>query len=497
LRRRRRVAWATAAILVAGLGGVLLIALTRGEELLASALDSRIRLWQQALSLFATDPLSGAGPSTFGWARLAHVPDYVDRVAAKDAHSVPMQTLSDGGVVLALGISLVVVAWVSLVIERRSLLSLQQRLSIAALIGYGAVGLLDDLSFLPAVTVLIILLAAWSIPAAGPPFPRATGRRGLVIPAAVLLAAVAVAPAVVAMTGSRLQAAEGRRAAAAGEWDLARSAFEGAALQQPSNAQHWMSVGLAAAMAGRTDEAIRAYERARSISPGDPRPRGALAALETDEAAEIRLLDEATRRSNDARYAYRLGDALLQAGEAEGAIRSYAIAAAVEPDWFASLPRELWPGVREALPDAIATVGSIGGHRPQEALWNSGLALGVLPDDVGAAWQAVERAMAGDAAGAQEALARARREEPNDMRIDQATAAVARLGCDRDAYERANGRIALRDAMDREVGHPIREISPGVYRDPELGDYQPIAGVTVRNSLPWPLGLIEVPDCGW
>jgi thioredoxin-like negative regulator of GroEL len=357
--------------------------------------------------------------------------------------------------------------------------------------------MLDDLSYLPAVTALLILLAAWSIPMAPPTAPQPARLRGFAIPVVVLLVSAITLPAVLSMTGARLVAASGRQAAVAGEWGDARLAFEAAVRLHPADAQLWMSVGLSGARTGDADGAVDAYTRAREISPGDPRPWGALAALTHDRPATFRLLDEAARRSNDPRYAFRLGTALLQEGRQDAAARAFAIGTALLPDWFASIPRELWPGVREALPDAIRAVGSVGGHRPEEALWNSGLVGGELPPEADLPWQAVADAADGDVAAAWELFAEAKDREPQSARVDQAASAIALLGCDRDAYVAAEARLASRRPELQEGSHPVREGRAGVYREPELGDYQPLTGRSVPEPPPWPLGLIEVPDCGW
>ncbi|MGI8830599.1 MAG: O-antigen ligase family protein, partial [Candidatus Limnocylindria bacterium] len=492
-KARARAAVGISAVVI---GAALIVGLSRGGDLLASALDSRIRLWQQALELFASDPLTGAGPSTFGWARLVHVPDYVDRVGAKDVHSMPLQTLSDGGTIMALAFAAVLIAWVTMVVERRILLTIPQRISIAVLIGYGAFALLDDLSFLPAVTVLLIMLAAWSIPR--DPKPDASGERpAFAIRALVLTGVLVAGPAVLAMSGSRLDAEGGRIAAVEGEWSTALTYFERSAEQNPSNAQHWMSVGLAAAFANDPERATVAYERARSISPGDPAPWGALAALAAGRDEEIELLDQAVRRSNDARYAFRLGEALELAGDDDGAARALAIGAALQPDWVAAVPLELQPAVVRALPAAIGRVGSVAGHEPNEARWNAGLLTRDLPSDAPAAWRAVAAARDGDEPGAAKLLDQARQDEPTSGRADQAAAAIAFLACDQAAYARAAVRVEARRLAPAERGHPVRVRRPGVYRLPELGDYQPVIEVAVPEVPLWPFGLIEVPDCGW
>ncbi|MEO6578154.1 MAG: hypothetical protein ABIO99_04560, partial [Candidatus Limnocylindria bacterium] len=58
-------------------------------------------------------------------------------------------------------------------------------------------------------------------------------------------------------------------------------------------------------------------------------------------------------------------------------------------------------------------------------------------------------------------------------------------------------RVEARRLDPAEGGHPVRVRRPGLYRLPELGDYQPVIEVVVPEVPLWPFGLIEVPDCGW
>jgi hypothetical protein len=94
-----------------------------------------------------------------------------------------------------------------------------------------------------------------------------------------------------------------------------------------------------------------------------------------------------------------------------------------------------------------------------------------------------------------EALARLE-EAPAGPRRDLAAVAVARLACDEDGGDAATRRLAHRPADVMRGDHPVRIGPAGLYRDLELGDYQPITGRSVPDPAPWPFGLIEVPDCG-
>lgn len=470
-------------------GGILVALRFEG---VAAALDSRVRLWDQALALFVADPLTGSGPSTYAWARLDHVPDYVDRVASARAHNVYLETLADGGLVLACAAAVVVLAWVVVVRRDHRALDLGQRGAIAVLLGYAAVALLDDLSFLPSVTVMLVVLAAWSIPR-----PTASGRRGVLVPVAIVLAAVLLAPTALTAVSTRLDAAAAHRAALAADWSASRDAFQRAADGHPGNALYWMSLGLAESMLGATSAAEDAFRRATEVSPGDPRPWAARAILATDADARIALLDEAARRSNDPQYAWRLADELLATGERTRAVGAFATAVVIDPRLVAALPEHLLMEVRSALPDAITRVGPIGGRDPMEASWNADLASGDLGSQAPAQWAAVRAAAEGRSEAAGTLIGEASETAPREPVTYLAADAVAHVSCDRGDHEHAKRRLALLGYAPPAGRPAIEDRSIGLYGVRELGDYQPAGGVRVPVPPPWPLGLIEVPDCGW
>ncbi len=476
----------------------LLLVLVRLEQI-AAAMDSRVRLWQQAWGLFAADPLTGAGPTTFGWARLAHVPDFTDRVAAGAAHNVPMQTLAEGGLLLAAAMLLLVAAWTSGVIARRDQLDRAQRVAIAVLIGFAAFSMLDDFSFLPAVIILVIILAAWALPPtpAGSPRDSATGPRALLVPGALAVAALMSVPTAVSLGTMRIGLAEARMAAVDGRWDDAVGGIRRAAEAQPSNALHWLSLGLAEHHLGRDDAAVDAYSAARDASPGDPRAWGALAVLAPNEEEERRLLEEAARRSNDPQYAYRLAAALRAAGDDAGATDYLAIASVIEPRLYASVAREMQPDVRAALPRAVATVGSLAGLDPHEVEWNASLGADEVHAGASVQWRVARDVDTGDVPAAMASLTAARREGPHAPHTWEAASAVARMTCDRGEFERAEATLDLAGRAPNPLQHAVVIRRPGLYREPDLGDYQPLEGPSLPDLRQWPLGLIEVPDCGW
>ncbi len=473
---------------------VVLVA-SRGARL-ADDMLTRLRLWEQALGLFTADPLTGSGPATFGWARLQHAPDFVDRVGVTLAHNVPIQTLADGGLVLLAAFAAVMGAWTWSIGRARASLTNAQRLAVAVLVGYAAFALLDDLSFLPAVTVLLIFIAAWALPSqTRSSRPRSTAS-GLVVPAAMVAVIACVTPASAALGLLRTELEGSRNAALAGEWESSLHGFRHATGVQPSIALHWMSVGYIEQQLGHDEGARQAYEQARRANPGDARPWGALAALSSDRAEGIRLLQEAARRANDPQYAYRLSRELLAAGRMEEAADALAIATVLHPNLAATAPDELTVQLRQALPAAIDTVGPLERREPREALWNIVLLADEVDPAARPAW-AVARAIDAASPSVERMLDHAFAVAPNDPKTRMAAHAAAHLGCDRGAAAETEQAVRLVDREPRLIPHGVVSPRPGLYGYRELGDYQPIAGRSIPELPAWPFGLIEVPECDW
>ncbi len=64
-----------------------------------------------------------------------------------------------------------------------------------------------------------------------------------------------------------------------GEYAEAIAQYEGAVAATPGDAAAWHDLGILRHNQGDDDKAVVALERARTLSPGDPRPRIALAAI--------------------------------------------------------------------------------------------------------------------------------------------------------------------------------------------------------------------------
>lgn len=498
LRARRLFVPVLATVTVGGVG-LLTLVLARGMTSIVDDISIRARIWNEGIAMLAGDPLTGGGPTTFSWLRLTHVPDYGYAVPVRLAHNVVVQTLADGGILLGSAFGALLVTFALTAWRGRARLGREGRAWAAILLGYGAAALLDDFSSLPAVIAAVIIIAAWVAASArdanesvGP------GRVGSVaLPLLIAALALLIGPSAFGMETARLAAADGRRAALDARWTDAQQAFHEAVERYPANAGYHMSLGLALARRNMADAARAEYRVARDLSPGDPRPWGALAALAEDPAERVRLLDEASRRTiTDPQYAFRLGDAIGPEGETAKRVDAYALATVIDSSRFVALDSELRSAVAARVPSLVHQLRQVAPIQLETVRWDLGLAQGSLPGDAGPAWRAVAAAMAGDSAAARAALREARAASPYASRTLLAAAAVSRADCDRRGYDAA--RLLLgpyRPPRTTELA-ATRDYA---YRDQGLGTYQPMAEPPYSPPAEWPWSLVgEPPACaGW
>jgi tetratricopeptide (TPR) repeat protein len=402
---------------------------------------------------------------------------------------------------LATAFGAAVVVWVRAVWRSRTVLTGAQRAAAAAVIGLGAASLLDDFSFLPAVMAMAVTLAAWSVPAPDRSATGAPGRLRWALPAgAALIGALVLLPAL-SVERARLAATEGRQAAIEGRWADAADRFAAAAASHPTNPLDHLGLGLALAEASDLDDARVAYARAQSLSPGDPRVDGALAALaliRDNHEAGTDFLDAASRVSTDPQYAYRLAHVLVESGEVAAGAEAYALAVTLRTDLYALLASNAEvlgrADVRAALSRVAIRLDAVDPERLPPVLWDVALVDGDLSSDAPAAWRAIDAATAGRLNEAARLLDEAREDAPHAQTTHLAAAWVARLACDRDGYDRAM-RLA-----GRVVGGSVPDLAIGrdpIYREPGLGDYQPSWVERPPAAEPWPEGLLDAPECGW
>ena len=458
----------------------------------------RLLLWEQGINIFADNPLTGVGPGLYAWARLDYPPANSDLLELRLVHSVPIETLIDGGLLLALGLLGAGAVYVATFMRGRPQLTTPNRIAIASLVGFLAAFTVDDISYLPSLTAMVLTTAALLVPVV----PTAAGsRRGLLLPAILALFAVVALPNVIAVDVARARAQAGRAAMIRGDAEAAVVEFSEAASAHLESGAYWLGLGMSHAYAGNDAEAIEAYERAVEVSPGDPRGYAALAVLDPT-SDRIALLEAATDRSlGDPQYAVRLGSALAEQGDVDGAAEAWGRAVSLQPQLLNGLPYA-GSGV---TPDAVveqalrimANEPRPGPHDNLVALWDIKLAIDQLPADADPAWRAVDAARHGDLATADALADEAIAAAPYEAHGYQAKAAVAAFACDREAEAAALSveRLGLNAYAPPEPEPRLRR--EFVYREASLGASQPPGvglGVSVER---WPWSLIDRPtDCG-
>ncbi|HET9539601.1 MAG TPA: O-antigen ligase family protein, partial [Candidatus Limnocylindria bacterium] len=226
-------------------------------------------LWRDTLAAWSEDPAFGIGPGSMPLARQAAAPPLSLPVRQPHSHDIPLGILGDAGLVglaaaLALFVTFVVVAgpW-----RTRSLVG---RAAFAVLMGFAAGMLFEDLTFLPAFNLIVILLAALALLEAGAVLWQPIARSAR-LPAAVVagLAAVALVAVMAVGDASAIAYRVGTDAASEGHWSEARAAFHHASALNPWNPAGPTALAVAADRLGLTADARAAAEQAVRLSPGD------------------------------------------------------------------------------------------------------------------------------------------------------------------------------------------------------------------------------------
>lgn len=500
-----RWAWTHRAATGAGMLAILAVATAVVGSGAVGTLSGRTHIWQTAVSTFLIDPLSGTGPGTFAWMRLVGIEPGLEPYPIFHAHNLVLQTLAEGGVLLLVGLGVAIGAWLARVVPVLADLDGRSRLGAAVLVGVALIVMFEDPAQLPALAVLPLVLAGWTLADAGAARPPAAPRRHLSGLAGAAFGAVLLGslPFVAAASEARTAAAAAREAAVDGRWTEARAGFVEALARWPDRAPYALGAGLAAAHLGRIEDARAFYERAASSSPGDPRPLGALAALADDPERAVPLLRRAAEvMARDSQYRYRLAGALLALGRDGEAARELARAAMLDPQVLAVLDggrAALLEQVLRDLPAVVRDEAERADIDPADVLAQAALMAtdGVTIEQPLVSALAAVRA--GDEALAAVRIGEAIAQQRLEQRTYTAAVAVAQSRCDREEAERLRGLAEIAPggftSLYR-IGGEVRESRDHVYREMGLGDYQPPGAdrppVTPRE---WPRAFVDGIGC--
>ncbi len=183
LRLPRVAPWLAAALICIGLAGAIVAGakehsgapLSAGASRLTTLQSNRYAYWRVALRAFSDQPIRGVGAG--GWAVywLRYRPN---TEAAQDAHSLPLQTMAELGVV---GLALLLTFVGGVAVTSRLAIRLQPALGagpVAALVVYIAHAPIDWDWEMPAVTLVAVLLAGFLVALAEQPSrPQPSGAR--------------------------------------------------------------------------------------------------------------------------------------------------------------------------------------------------------------------------------------------------------------------------------------------------------------------------------
>jgi O-antigen ligase len=291
LRLGRAAVAGTAVAILVGIGGLISAGITpsrvfhKFNEPVAAAVattgpghlgsfasSSRWNWWQEAWRAWRADAVAGTGAGSFG---LTHRRLRTDGSFATEPHNLPLQFLSETGIigfVLFLGIAL---AAAPALLETLRRLEGEDRLAAAALtvglVAYVVHGVVDfDWDFVavtgPAIAVLGVLLAVGR-----PARERLPAQRGLVAVTAAAVAAAALYSLASPWLASR-EVDEAYAAIGRGDNSAAVSHAKSARDLNPVSVDALLAWAAAETVSGNVAEAGRLYTKAISIQPDSWRP---------------------------------------------------------------------------------------------------------------------------------------------------------------------------------------------------------------------------------
>jgi O-antigen ligase/tetratricopeptide (TPR) repeat protein len=274
VRRPRRLTVRGVALVVAGLAVALATLILLAPRLTAfTSVIYRSYLWRDTIDAWSRSPLTGIGPGTMPYARQAAAPPLSFPVRQPHSHDVALGVLGDAGL---LGLAALLVLIVVFVLVAAPWRPRQQtvagRTAFAVLGGFLAASLFEDLTFLPAFNLLVLVLAALVLRDAGAirwERPRPPVRLRLPLGAAGAFAAGLMVVVMLSGDAAAIDYRFGADAAGSRDWAASRDWFMRSAQLDPWHPATPKALAVAADMAGDTALARNAAARAVELNPGD------------------------------------------------------------------------------------------------------------------------------------------------------------------------------------------------------------------------------------
>ncbi|MCV0402240.1 MAG: O-antigen ligase family protein [Chloroflexi bacterium] len=487
----RGAAVGIAALIVLAVGAmVVLPRLTAVTSLLY-----RGALWRDTLTAWGSDPLLGVGPGFMPYARQAAAADFSFPVRQPHSHNLLLGVLGDAGLV-GLAAALILVGTLVVVAGPwRSRTSLGRHAAIG-LIGLGIGGLFEDLTFLPGFNLLAIGIVAVALTDAGAvawrPVRLVDGARRVALLTGAGAISVVLLAAMITADAGAIAYRMGTDRARFGDWGGATTWLARSAEIDPWHPANPRALAVAAAAAGRQDQALEAARTATDRNPGDATAwvnRALLCEAAGDTACAAQA---AERAAATGRY---LAPDLLNAalildrvGRTNAADEAYRLSLLSQPttsfvtDW--PRPIEIGDGTIPEITDPTWQLNLlIARHASGEP---------IVPDDYAdPAVRALAHASLGDRAEADRWLDRALDQRPEDVRTQDINIVL------RDAWgEPIDDAVRVAEAVrgrafpdrDLEVGVPRTVLDIGSFRAYPLDGFVPSAiRLATRPPFPWPL----------
>lgn len=407
-------------------------------------------LWRDTLAAWSADPALGIGPGSMPLARQAAAPPLSFPVRQPHSHDIPLGILGDAGLI-GLGAALAVFVTFIVVAGPWRTRSLTGRAAFAVLMGFAAGMLFEDLTFLPAFNLLVILLAAMALLDAGAVHWQSVPRAARVpVAAGAGLAALALVTVMAVGDAGAIVYRMGTDAAGDGHWPEALAALERASQIDPWNPAAPKALTVAADRLGLTAEARAAAEEAVRLSPGDGASWTNLALLCREQRDRRCARDAADRAvaaaTPQGRELVNAAIVLNWLGDAATADRAYRL----------SMLTSYLTGLTQPWPRPIA----IGAEQPTELAADveernllvarrlTGEPIRVDDYD-GSIARALAAAMIGDQAAAEDEVRRGLRRDPSSTAMWEVAAMLGRH------YGTDDGR--LERIADATRGQPLRD----------------------------------------